>query len=304
MMKLHPVLNALRGLTPLVCTLALTISAFAFAKDKAKHKDANAKPYTAIYVFGDSYSDIGARYLDGNGPTAVAYFAQAVGVPLTFPKDPNAGTAGLDFAATGATTGEDKGKGPFCCQGMMDQVNDFASRVRSGALTIKPETTLIFLEGGLNDKKLPTDATVENLTKEIRLLQELGARHFTLSLLSTKIPDFAEIAKRLNPAYEKLVAELQKQGVDIRLNHWGLYLDEILENPSQYGIVNTTSQCAGREVLKEDPTPCANPAAYFYYHSGHPSSAVNKIVGDKINRELTGQASGSKKMAVTSKGGK
>jgi phospholipase/lecithinase/hemolysin len=97
---------------------------------------------------------------------------------------------------------------------------------------------------------------------------------------------------------------LQKQGVDIRLNHWGPYLDEILENPSQYGLVNTTSRCAGREVLKEDPTPCANPDAYFYFHSGHPSSAVNKIVGDKINRELTSHASGSKKMAVTSNGRK
>lgn len=299
MISSHQVINALRWLPALVCVLALTISAS--AKNTAKHKNINTKPYTALYVFGDSYSDIGARYLDGNGPTAVAYFAQAMGIPVTFPKDPNAGTAGLDFAATGATTGEDKGKGPFCCQGMMDQVNDFAARVRSGALTIKPETTLIFLEGGLNDKKLSTDATVENLTQEIHLLQELGARHFTLSLLSTKIPDFAEIAKRLNPAYESLVAELQKQGVDIRLNHWGSYLDEIIDNPSQYGLVNTTSQCAGRAVLKEDPTPCANPDTYFYFHSGHPSAAVNKIVGDKIYRELTGQTSGSKPVAASSK---
>lgn len=299
MISSHHGLNALRWLAALACVLALTISAL--AKKTEKHKNINTKPYTALYVFGDSYSDIGARYLDGNGPTAVAYFAQAVGIPVTFPKDPKAGTAGLDFAATGATTGEDKGKGPFCCQGMMDQVNDFAARVRSGALTINPETTLIFLEGGLNDKKLSTDATVENLTREIHLLQELGARHFTLSLLSTKIPDFAEIAKRLNPAYENLVAELQKQGVDIRLNHWGPYLDEIIDNPSQYGLVNTTSQCAGRAVLKEDPTPCANPDAYFYFHSGHPSAAVNKIVGEKIYRELTGQTSGSKPVAATSR---
>jgi phospholipase/lecithinase/hemolysin len=29
--------------------------------------------YTRLYVFGDSYSDIGAGYIDGNGPTAVFY---------------------------------------------------------------------------------------------------------------------------------------------------------------------------------------------------------------------------------------
>ena len=28
-----------------------------------------------MYVFGDSYSDIGEGYLDGNGPTSVAYLA-------------------------------------------------------------------------------------------------------------------------------------------------------------------------------------------------------------------------------------
>lgn len=292
-------INALRWLAALACVLALAVSSW--AKDATKHKNINTEPYTSLYVFGDSYSDIGARYLDGNGPTAVAYFAQAMGIPVTFPKDPKAGTAGLVFAATGATTGEDKGKGPFCCQGMMDQVNDFATRVHSGTLTVNPETTLIFLEGGLNDKKLPTDATLENLTREIHLLQELGARHFTLSLLSTKIPDFAEIAKRLNPAYENLVAELQKQGVDIRLNHWGSYLDEILDNPSQYGLVNTMSRCAGRAVLKEDPTPCANPDTYFYFHSGHPSAAVNKIVGDKIYRELTGEMPRGKPVAAASR---
>jgi cholinesterase len=182
---------------------------------------------------------------------------------------------------------------------MMDQVNDFAAKVRSGTLTFEPKTTLFFLEGGLNDNKLPTEITLENLTREIRLLQSLGARHFTLTLLSIKVPDFAETAKRLNPAYENLVASLQKQGIDISLNHWGPYLDEILENGSQYGIVNTTARCAGRALFKEDPTPCAKPETYFYFHGGHPSAAVNKIVGDKLFRELTGRTPESKPVATS-----
>lgn len=33
-----------------------------------------------LYVFGDSYSDSGAGYLDGNGPTAVVYLATSLGV--------------------------------------------------------------------------------------------------------------------------------------------------------------------------------------------------------------------------------
>jgi cholinesterase len=280
----------------LVSGLALT-SGFGLAA--RPEKSTTDTSYAALYVFGDSYSDIGARYLDGNGPTAVGYLAADMGIALTYPKDPNVGYNSLDFAATAATSGEDKGQGRWCCQGMMDQVNDFAARVRSGNLKFKPETTLFFFEGGLNDTKLPTETTLENLTREIQLLQSLGARHFTLSLLSVKIPDFAETAKRLNPAYEHLVASLQKQGVDIRLNHWGAYLDEILENPSQYGIVNTTARCAGRALFKEDPTPCTKPETYFYFHGGHPSAAVNKIIGDKLYRELTGRTPNSKPVATS-----
>ena len=39
-------------------------------------------PVERLYVFGDSYSDTGAGYLDGNGPTAVAYLAERLGFRL------------------------------------------------------------------------------------------------------------------------------------------------------------------------------------------------------------------------------
>lgn len=247
-------------------------------------------PYEALYVFGDSYSDTGARYLDGNGPTPPAYLAQAMGIELTHSKDENPGTKSINFAATAATSGEDKGQGKWCCQGMVDQVNDFIARVQAKKISFEPEKTLFFLSGGLNDKDLKTEVTVDNIAHQIELLRGVGARHFTLSLLPTKIADWAAMGTRLNPAYERLVAELRSKGVDIHLNQWGVYLDEIMQNPSQYGLVNTSSQCAGRALLKQDPTPCANPDSYFYFHGGHPSTKVNKIVGEKLHRELAGAA--------------
>jgi phospholipase/lecithinase/hemolysin len=243
-------------------------------------------PVSALYVFGDSYSDIGERYLDGNGSTAPGHLAKALGLDMTFAKDPNGAGKSLNFAATGATTGDDKGEGEWCCKGMMNQVQDFTARVKAGKISFKPESTLFFLAGGLNNEKIPNPATLNHLRREIKLLQEVGARHFTLSLLPTKVPDFAKIGKRLNPAYQTLVKELSGKGVDITLNHWGSYLDQIIDNPKQYGLVNTTGQCAGRELFKEDPTPCANPDGYFYFHGGHPSNAVNKIVGEKLHQEL------------------
>jgi cholinesterase len=244
-------------------------------------------PYKALYVFGDSYSDMGARYLDGNGPTVPAHLAQYMGIELTHSKDANPGGKSINFAATAASSGEDKGEGKWCCMGMLDQVNEFLARVREGKISFDPDTTLFLLEGGLNDKELTTEVIVGNITRQIELLQGTGARHFTLSLLPTRIPDWAEMGQRLNPAYKRLVEELRmKKGVDIHLNQWGTYLDEILQNPANHGIVNTTARCAGRALFKEDATPCEKPDTYFYYHGGHPSTAVNKIVAEKLHHEL------------------
>ena len=97
---------------------------------------AAAKPYHALYVFGDSYSDMGARILDSNGPTAVAYLAQHMGIAMVCPMDAHVDSKSINFAAAGAKTGNEPAmvfNGRYwCCQGIMDQVEDFARRVRSG----------------------------------------------------------------------------------------------------------------------------------------------------------------------------
>lgn len=48
---------------------------------------ASAASFGRLYVFGDSYSDFGAGYVDGDGPTAVAYLAWNMG--LEFTQEPN-----------------------------------------------------------------------------------------------------------------------------------------------------------------------------------------------------------------------
>jgi cholinesterase len=250
-------------------------------------------PYDALYVFGDSYSDIGARYVDGNGPTAVAYLAQRMGIELSYPQAKSGAGRSLDFAASGASTGREprqpSGVGPtghWCCQGMLDQVEDFASRVRSGSLSFNPQSTLFFIAGGLNDGQLTTQMTLENIESQILLLKDLGAEHVRLALLPTKLP-VSTVGKRLNPAYRKLVSELRaKLAIDLQLSDWGLYFDEVMQHPARYGMTNTTAPCAGRALFGEDDTPCARPDAYFYYHVGHPSTAVHRIVGLRLYREI------------------
>jgi phospholipase/lecithinase/hemolysin len=256
---------------------------------------ARAQPYDALYVFGDSYSDIGARFVDTNGPTAVAYLAQRLGIAMTYPQDPQADTRSLDFAASGAGSGKEHRSvlkdHYWCCQGMIDQVEVFARKVRGGSISFDPQTTLFLIAGGLNDRNIGTRTTILNVERQISLLKEVGAYHVTLALLPTKIPAFAAVGQRLNPAYRRLVSDLRgKLAIDLEINHWGLYFDEVIQEPSRYGILNTTSRCAGRELFHEDATPCAAPDTYYYFHEGHPSTSVHRIVGDKLYIEVMSAA--------------
>lgn len=243
-----------------------------------------------MYVFGDSYSDIGAGYVDGNGPTAVAYLAYAMGLSLTRPQAPDAAGKSIDFAVSGAQTGEGLGrrvKGALIGYGMVNQVRDFSARVKSGEIRFDPDTTLFFLAGGLNDRKLPTETTLANLRGEIEALKALGGRHFTVALLPTRIPSFSAVGLRLDPALARFVKEAGPQlGVDLWINHWGPDFDEVMDHPARFGILNTTDACAGREIFDQDPTPRGDPFTYFYYHQGHPSTAVHRIVGLMLRHEV------------------
>lgn len=248
--------------------------------------------YSRVYVFGDSYSDIGAGYVDGNGPTAVAYLAWLMGLEVASSTAAGAGAAGksLVFAVSGAGTGEGAGrrlKEALLGYGMLNQVRDFAARVKSGEIAFDPQTTLFFLMGGLNDGRRETALTLASLRQELQILRELGARHVTLALLPTKIPQFAAVGRRLNPAYEQFVRdESGTAGLDLWLNHWGAAFDEVMEHAAAHGILNTTNACAGRAIFDQDPTPVGDPATYFFYHEGHPSTAVHRIVGRKLFEEL------------------
>ena len=94
-----------RALVPI---LALLIASPAYAQPAAPTAPASSPTtrYTRLYVFGDSYSDIGAGYIDGNGPTAVAYLAWRMGLQVAPGKAASSGTRSLVYAVSGAGTGE------------------------------------------------------------------------------------------------------------------------------------------------------------------------------------------------------
>ena len=244
-----------------------------------------------LYIFGDSYSDTGAGYIDGNGPTAAGYLAQRLDLNLVPPSAPNADENSINFAVSGAGTGSNPGhriKDALLGLGMHDQVEDFVQRVGTGKIKFQPETTLFFIAGGLNDKRLPTKTTVTNLETEVQMIYKAGGRRFLIALLPTSIPQFSEVGQRLDPAIAGIPSEMKSELPDasVSLSKWGPFFDEVMHNPAKYGITNTTDACAGRAIFNQDTTPCPDPASHFYYHSGHPSTAVHKIVGDMLYQEV------------------
>jgi cholinesterase len=170
--------------------------------------DTGRSRWQALYTFGDSYTDSGAGYVGGNGPTAVVYLATALGIPFTYAGDSDAGGKSLNFAVSGALTGKGDGyrirpamadcgpKDALLGRGIQTQVLDFAQRAKAGTIRIEPETTLFFIAGGLNDYNVPTAISIANLEGEIRLICDVGGRYFLVALLPTKIPDFTGVGTR------------------------------------------------------------------------------------------------------------
>jgi cholinesterase len=252
---------------------------------------AQSRPYTQLYVFGDSYSDSGAGYIDSDGPTAVVYLAERLGIPFTYYGASRSNGKGLNFAVSGAKTGEGAGRrypqGGLLGFGMKNQVDEFAELLKSGEIKFDPARTMFFLAGGLNDRSSPEGYTRANLEAEIDTLYGLGARRFMVALLPTKIPAFATAGTQFNPELAKIPADERAKHADIRISNsdWGAFFDEVITNPAKYGLTDTTTTCAGRALKDENPDPCLSPQTHFYYHASHPSTAAHKAVGDMLYSE-------------------
>lgn len=250
--------------------------------------------FTRMYVFGDSYSDIGEGYLDGNGPTAVAYLADWLGFKLWPSSTADVKGKSLDYAVSGARSGSGEGRrmqAALLGYGMQNQVADFAAKVKSKEIGFDPATTLFVLAGGLNDSSLPAGSTAANEKDEIRTLYALGARRFAVTLLTTEIPGFGVTGRKINPSLETIPVELtpELKGAEIRLSHWGLFYDEVLKHPEKYGLTNVKDACSGREIFSPVVMPCATPQTYYYYHASHPSTATHKAVGEMMYWEIVGK---------------
>ena len=138
--------------------LAWLIAVFGLAVSAAAYRRSGR--FDRLYVFGDSYSDSGAGYVDGNGPTVVVYMARHLGIAFTWAGGPDAVGKGLNFAVSAAQTGRNAGRsvcqhkppcgpeGVLLGLGMRNQVDAFPALTREGRTSWTPSRTLFFIAGG------------------------------------------------------------------------------------------------------------------------------------------------------------
>ena len=264
-------------------TLNTTLNAVLAAISITAAGAAQAVDFQSVYLFGDSYTDTGAYVPLTNGSTAGAYMAQSFGLNLVTSLNSAPGTSSINFAESGARVAQ--GPNPPATQphSLTQQVAEFQTYLQSGALSFNPATSLFFLSGGLNDHTSPTGPIVDATFQQVATLYGLGARHFEIALLPSLVPAFADSAQNLNPVYRQIVPQMQAMYPDatVSLSNWGTYYDNILRNPQQYGITNTTDQCFNLQTGSIEPA-CTNPDEYFYYYIVHPSDRAHRIVGSQL----------------------
>jgi phospholipase/lecithinase/hemolysin len=247
---------------------------------------AQTRSYDALYVFGDSYCDVGNLFLAtggaeaaqpyyngrfSNGPIWVDHVAGFIRVPLK----PSL-LKGTDYAFGGAWVTE-----PESVTGVPsvpEQVELYLSQHNGKA----DPNALYILEGGGNDILDTTPGSPEALGKEIaegithseRLLREAGARHFVIPDLFNVglLPAAAgnvPFAKTASAAADKDLDELLAfedllEGIHIvRMNVFSL-LNAVVTEPTHFGFMDITHPCLTTTV-------CADPDHTLFWDTHHPT---------------------------------
>jgi phospholipase/lecithinase/hemolysin len=273
---------------------ATAVAALILTSCLAAHA-ATQPAFDAIYVFGDSYCDVGnlfaadggtyppAPYFNGrfsNGPLWVEHLAGTYGVSMT----PSI-LGGTDYAVGGAEVTAAVPEGAFTIPSVPQQVEAYLARHNFRA----DPKALYIVEGGGNDILNATGGSPEVLGGEIafgllssvRLLQNAGARNllvprlFNVGLLPAAqeagISGFASTATNaLNLALDTGLL-FEAFTPDTRLYRIDTYslLQSILADGTHYGFNDVTDPCLNRAV--SPPTLCSNPYVSFFWDAEHPT---------------------------------
>ncbi len=270
---------------------ALLITCLLFA-------NAYAASFTRIVVLGDSLSDNGNLYAAihyppsppyaerfSNGPVAVEYLSQRLGIPLS------------DYAWGGATTGvgniNDSGTvdalGTVGLPGMKTVFQNLFP-----ATPIDPDA-LYIVWGGPNDfwsVTTPAEAAVAiakavtNLATMAGTLRALGAKN----VLVPNMPDLGKTPELLSrgPQASFFFTQIAlgfnqalKENLPPGVHYFDTFslLSNVISNPARYGFTNVT------QPLISAP-PGADPNQYLFFDTVHPTTAGHQLLADAFYQSV------------------
>ena len=253
----------------------------------------SAAPFTGMVVFGDSLSDTGRLfaatggtfppdppYFQGrgsNGPLAVEYLSDLLGIPI------------LDnFAFYGATTGLGNvvdGGTPAVSNGLPGVLKTYSDAL-IGGLSINPTDLYIILGGPANDFRngdfSPTAllTAVSNQIALVTMLQAQGAQNIVIAgvpdlgllpFVAQQGPAVALGASLFSQSYNDALRAALPQGA--RFFDLSAVLYAAIADPS---FTNETDPCVVGVVV------CANPDEYIFWDNFHPTTRVHELAAERL----------------------
>jgi phospholipase/lecithinase/hemolysin len=262
--------------------------------------------YDNIYVFGDSYCDVGnifiatsgaepaAPYFNGrfsNGPIWLDHVAGSLGLPMKASLQ-----GGTDYAFGGAWVTAPQSIPGGTIPSVPQQVELYLSQHGGKA----DPNALYILEGGGNDILGTTTGSPDALGYQIAvgiaeselMLRQAGARHFIIpnlfnvGLLPAAAGNaaFATVASTATNKYvnEFLQAEEALQGIHIlRMDVFSL-MSAVETDPTHFGFTDLTDPCLTTSL-------CADPDHTFFWDTHHPTEFGHAFFAVTLENALAQQ---------------
>ena len=264
--------------------------------------------YSALYVFGDSYCDVGNIYLAtansyppapyypgrfSNGPIWVDHIASVLGVPSFGPSL----AGGTDYAFGGAwvTAPAALPGGGGAIPSVPQQVLLYLSQHGGKA----DPNALYFLEGGGNDIVKTASNNPEALGYEIAvglaesemILRRAGARHFV-------IPNLFNVG--LLPVATETNRVAFAAAASAAANKWLAKLLEFEEMLPRVHIIRVDINSLMNAIMKDEThfnfqdvmsfcltaTPCKDPNKFFFWDDFHPTAFAHADFAVAIENTL------------------
>lgn len=279
-------------------------AAFNFPEDCNLGTPANVPPYDALdeLQIPDGTYAKGGHHVS-NGATWIEQFARGKGLSGNVrPALRNTGTQASNYAVGGARASE------YPCRFNLSlQLNEYL-----GDFPVVSANTLVVIEMGGNDVRdavagLPGDPgpilvpALANIGYAVQTLYAQGARKFLLvnvpsigktpavRTLDNIFPGIADAANQLSGVFNAGLAQVQSDlnqflpGIDVRTLDLYTLLNEIIDDPVSFGIVNTVDTCVTPNL---PPFSCKKPDTYLFWDGIHPTKAVHDIMAQEAAEVL------------------